>query len=119
MSNKKTYIVLITIIFVFFIIMFALFGVDNLRRERYKTTLIVGDNTVWAYQKKSWLNLTNSTLIQDLYWDKYKVYVDNEEYGDYLVYGVSSKTIKHGFVRAFPTANEAEHFINFNFDNDD
>ncbi|MBQ3502368.1 MAG: hypothetical protein IJA72_01765 [Clostridia bacterium] len=42
-----------------------------------------------------------------------------EEYGDYLVYGVSSKTIKHGFVRAFPTANEAEQFINFNFDNGD
>lgn len=42
-----------------------------------------------------------------------------EEYGDYLVYGVSSKTIRHGFVRAFPTANEAEQFINFNFDNSD
>lgn len=86
MSNKKTYIVLITIIFVFFIIMFALFGVDSLRRERYQTTLIVGDNTVWTYKKKHWLNLTNSSSLQDLYWDKYKVYLDNEEFGDYLLW---------------------------------
>ena len=42
-----------------------------------------------------------------------------EEYGDYLVYGTYAKTLKHGFIRSFPTAYEAEQFINSNFDNED
>ena len=38
-----------------------------------------------------------------------------EEYGDYVVYGTSANTMKYGFVRVFPTAYEAEQFINSNF----
>lgn len=87
MSSKKTYISLIVIVLVFFLIMFALFGVDSLRREKYKTTLIVGDNTVWVYEKKNWYNYTdNDKLLQDLYWEKYKIFSDNKEFGDYLLW---------------------------------
>ena len=86
MRKKSTYIVLLVMLFVFFIVMFALFGVDNIKKSIYNTTLIVGDNTIWLYEKKNWLNLTNNTNIQDLNWDEYKVFVNNEEFGNYLLW---------------------------------
>lgn len=86
MRKKSTYIVLLVILFVFFVVMFGLFGIDNIKKSRYNTTLIVGDNTVWLYQKNSWLNLTKSSSIQDLNWDEYKVFVNNEKFGDYLLW---------------------------------
>lgn len=86
MSKNKTYIILIAIIFIFFIIMFALFGVDNIRKERYETTLIVGDNTIWTYQKKKWFNFSNSNSTEDFDWKKYKVFSNNEKVGDYLLW---------------------------------
>ena len=86
MRGKKIYIVLIIIILVFFLVMFALFGVDNIRKGRYNTTLIVGDNTVWAYSKKKWVNLTNSSSVRDLNWKKYDVFVNNEKIGKYSLW---------------------------------
>ena len=86
MAKKRTYIVLIAIIIIFFIVMFALFGVDNIRKERYETTLIVGDNTIWTYKKKRWLNFSNSMSTQDFDWKKYKVFSNNEEIGSYLLW---------------------------------
>lgn len=86
MRTKKIYIILIVIVLVFFLVMFALFGVDNLRKEKYNTTLIVGNDTVWTYKRKRWINITNSTSRADLNWDKYKVFVSNEELGDYLLW---------------------------------
>ena len=86
MRGKKIYIVLIIIILVFFLVMFALFGIDNIRKERYNTTLIVGDSTVWAYSKKKWINLTNSSSVRDLNWKKYDVFVNNEKLGNYSLW---------------------------------
>ena len=54
MGNKKKYIIAIIILVLFGIIMFLLFGVDNIRQNQKSTTLIVGDNTVWYYREKKW-----------------------------------------------------------------
>ena len=86
MNKNKIYIVLIVSVFVFFIVMFALFGVDNLRKNSYNTTLIVGDNTVWVNKKNNWFNITGGSSLSDLNWDKYNVYINNEKLGDYLLW---------------------------------
>lgn len=86
MRGKKIYIVLITIILVFFLIMFALFGVDNIKKGRYNTTLIIGNDTVWAYKKKRWINLSNSSYVRDLNWKKFNVFINNEKVGNYLLW---------------------------------
>ena len=86
MSKNKTYIKIIIFIAVFFVIMFALFGVDNIRKNGYTTVLIVGDNTVWYYKKQNWVNYSNSSFSSDLDWQKYTVYLDNEKFGDYLLW---------------------------------
>ena len=86
MSKKKTYIILIVIILVFFLVMFSLFGIDNLKKNKYNTTLIVGDSTVWRYNKKNWINVTSKEDILDLNWEKYNVYLNNEEFGKYSLW---------------------------------
>ncbi len=86
MIKKKTYIVLIVILVVFFVVMFLAFGVNNIRQSKYDTTLIVGDNTVWTYSNKKWLNLTTTTSIGKLNWQEYMVYVNNKKLGKYYLW---------------------------------
>ena len=86
MSKKKTYIGLIVFIIIFFIVMFALFGIDNIRRNRYTTVLIVGNNNVWSYQKQKWANYSSLSSINDLNWQEYNIYLNNEEFGKYQLW---------------------------------
>lgn len=83
MKSKKVYIVLIAIIFIFFIVMFLLFGVDELKKESYNTTIIVGDDTVWKYDKKTWNNVFSH---DDVNWKKFDVYLDGEKKGNYYLW---------------------------------
>lgn len=86
MRNKKTYIVLLVILVVFFVVMFLVFGLGNIRQSKYGTTLIVGDNTVWTYSNKKWLNLTTASSIGKLNWQEYILYVNNEKFGKYSLW---------------------------------
>lgn len=86
MRNKKTYIVLLIILVVFFVVMFLVFGVSNIRQSKYDTTLLVGDNTVWTYHNKKWLNLTARSSYEKLSWKEYMIYVNNEKVGKYSLW---------------------------------
>ena len=52
MKIKKVYIILIAILIIFGVIMFLVFGLDELRKESYDTTLVVGNDTIWTYKNK-------------------------------------------------------------------
>ncbi len=86
MISKKLYIVLIVIIVVFFFVIFLSFGVGNILQENHKATIILGDSTVWKYQNKKWLNVTNTNSLQDLNWKKYEVFQNNQKFGDYYLW---------------------------------
>lgn len=86
MRNKKTYIVLLVILGVFFVVMFLAFGVNNIKQSKYDTTIIVGDNTVWTYKNKKWLNLTTKSSFGKLSWKKYNLYVNNEKLGNFYLW---------------------------------
>jgi len=83
MISKKVYIVLFIILFVFFIVMFALFGVDNIKQEQYSSVVIVGDSSVWKYEDKRWLNIRTRGSLENLSWQKYHIFLDNKEIGEY------------------------------------
>lgn len=83
MKSKKVYIILIAILFIFFIIMFLLFGVDEIRKQSLDTTIIVSNDTVWTYNNKKWNNLYS---YGDINWEKYDVYLDNEKKGNYYLW---------------------------------
>ena len=86
MPSKKLYIVLLVIIFVFGLVMFLLFGVNNIRQESLESVLIVGENTTWAYQKQKWIYLRNNSSMDELNWKKFIVYEDNQKLGTYYVW---------------------------------
>jgi len=86
MRKKSTYVVLIGIILVFSLIMFLVFGVSNIKRGKYATTLVVGDDTVWTYSNKKWMNVTKQTTIKNLNWKKFNIYLDNKEFGEYYLW---------------------------------
>ena len=86
MRKKSTYVILLIILLVFFVIMFLVFGVKNIRKGKYGVTLIVGDNTVWTYNNRKWNNIINNSSIQKLNWEKYKVFENNEEKGEYSLW---------------------------------
>jgi len=83
MRNKKTYVILFVALAVFFVVMFLVFGVSNIKKGEASTTLVVGDNTVWNYSKRHWLNLTSEKALSSLEWKEFNIYLDNKSLGKY------------------------------------
>lgn len=86
MRKKSTYVVILVFIGVFSLIMFLAFGVSNIKKGKYATTLIVGDDAVWTYSDKHWMNITKYTTIKKLDWKKFNIYLDNKEFGEYYLW---------------------------------
>lgn len=86
MKEKKIYITLLIILFVFFIVMFSLFGVKNIQSEKDHSTIIVGDRTIWKYEKKRWSIIRNNIAVEDLNWKKYRVFDNQVEKGDFYLW---------------------------------
>lgn len=86
MTSKKIYIVLIIALVVFFVVMFTTFGTKKIREDKYTSTIIVGDDTVWTYSNKQWLNIRSLSSIEKFNWEKFRVYSNNSPVGDYLMW---------------------------------
>ena len=86
MASRKTYIILIVIVLIFGISMFLIFGLNNIKKDKYQSVIILGDNTTWVFNDKKWINLRNRTSIDKLNWKKYNVFQDNKEIGDYYLW---------------------------------
>ena len=86
MRDKKVYIILLIILVVFFLVMFFAFGVTNIRQGKQNTTILIGDDTIWSYDKKKWLSLTTRSSIEKLNWKEFQVYLDNEKFGSYYLW---------------------------------
>ncbi len=86
MRKKSTYVILIIILTVFFLVLFLLFGLSSIKQGNYESTIIVGDHTVWNYQNQKWRNLSTTASLQKLNWQKYNIYLNNEKFGQYYLW---------------------------------
>lgn len=86
MQSKKIYIILMVMLVVFFFVFFILYGIDEIKTKDDQATIIVGDNTVWQYQNKRWLNVEGITSFQDYNWHTFEVFQDNQKIGDYSLW---------------------------------
>ncbi len=84
--RKGVYITLILILIIFLGAMYFLFAKDNMSQDRYSTTFIIGDSTVWNYSSRHWSTLQNYKNISEINWKKFTVYEDNKKLGNYLVW---------------------------------
>ena len=82
---KKRYIVILIIVIVYFTVFFLLYGRDELKYSKLKTTLIIGDNTIWQLDEKKWYNIVNNKDMENLNWQEFTVFVDNEKLGNYKI----------------------------------
>lgn len=85
-KGKVKYIVIIVILIIYCVGMYLIFGVSETKERNTTTTLLVGDSTVWNYSSRDWMNVTNQQLLSDVNWQKFKIYVDNEYFGNYSVW---------------------------------
>lgn len=83
MKKKKRYIVLLIILVIYIFVMFYWLGYDNLKKEKVETTILVGNNTVWTYSGKKWLNIEKRASVEELDWKEFTVYIDGEKLGNY------------------------------------
>ncbi|MBP5678730.1 MAG: hypothetical protein J6X28_02750 [Bacilli bacterium] len=86
MPSKKVYIVLMVIMILFFLVMFFLFGVKNIQQDRLESVLVVGDHTTWTYQNRKWFYVRNDSAFSQLNWQKFHVFEDGKEKGDYYLW---------------------------------
>ena len=82
---KKRYIVILIIVIVYFTVFFLLYGRAELKYSKLKTTLIIGDNTIWQLDEKKWYNIVNNKDMGNLNWQEFTVFVDNEKLGNYKI----------------------------------
>lgn len=84
MSSR--YKVITIILVVYLVVFFLIYGLSNMKNGQRKLTLLVGDNTVWDYSNKSWLNITREETLDSLNWEEYKVFLDNKYFGEYSMW---------------------------------
>ena len=86
MKKKKRYYIILIVLIVFTIIMYFAFGKENLEKDKEAVTIIIGDNTIWNYSDRKWLNITNDSTIDSISWLEYDVYIDNKQFGNYYLW---------------------------------
>lgn len=86
MQSKKTYMILMISILVFFIVMFLTSSLPGILKNRNKATFIVGNHTIWAYQNQKWQSVTDIQEIQKLNWKSFQLYVNHENQGSYSLW---------------------------------
>ena len=86
MKNRRRYIILLIILAIYVIIMYFIFGAPNVKKSKYTTTILIGDNTIWNYSNKKWLNIEDKEIIEELNWKKYTVYINNQKKGKYYLW---------------------------------
>lgn len=85
-KGKLKYIIIIVILILYGGVMYLVFGVSETKERKATTTLLVGDSAVWNYSSRDWMNLNTPSLLSSLNWQKFKIYIDNQYFGKYLVW---------------------------------
>lgn len=81
--KKNKYLVLIVIIFIYFLVLYLIYGRDTIKTNQMKGHLIIDNNAIWSLKKGSWENLTYASDISKLSWQEYKVYLSSNYFGTY------------------------------------
>lgn len=87
MIKKRTYIILIIIMVLFFVLSYIFLGADSLKRQKYESLIVIGNNSVFAYKNNNWdrLKVENDTL-KEFSWQEFDIYSKNEKLGTYSLW---------------------------------
>jgi len=83
MPNKKTLIVIFSIICAYFVFAIIFFGLDNFKNKFQDLFIMLDSGDKWQFQDGKWIDVTD----EDTYnWQKYNIYIDNKLYGNYDIF---------------------------------
>lgn len=85
-KGRSKYIIIIIILLIYLLGMYLLFGVDEVKKNKVTTTLLIGNSSVWNYSGRKWSNVTNNQLLSSLDWQKFMVYINSEKLGNYYLW---------------------------------
>lgn len=80
MKNKKTIIIIVSIIVVYLFLAIILFGWTNFLDKFQKSYVMLNPDTKWQLKNGKWSDITNDKVYN---WKKFDVYVDNQLLGNY------------------------------------
>ena len=80
--NKKYYI-LIAILIAYFLIIFLVFGLDNLKLEQRTAIIFIDKETAWSLEKNKWnkIEIDNEKISNQ----KFNVFINNENIGNFYL----------------------------------
>lgn len=82
----KKYIIIIIVLIIYCGFMYFTFGISENKKRKTNVSLLVGDSTVWNYTSGDWMNVTSQKSLSSLNWKKFNIYVDNQYFGNYLIW---------------------------------
>lgn len=92
--NKK-YIILITVTIIYILVLFLVFGTNEIEKEQRKAIIILDDNTIWNLNKNVWSNITSAEGQEDLNTSEFTVFINYENIGKYYLTKDNNKWFLH------------------------
>lgn len=83
---KKKYLILISIIIVYFLVLFLFIGKDKIKSSKREVTIVLDHDTVFKLKGTSWKNASSEIEKKDLDWTEFNVFVNHENLGKYYLW---------------------------------
>lgn len=80
MKNKKTVIVIISIVLIYLVLAIVLFGWENFINKFQELYIMLDSGDKWQLKDGKWSDIENE---KDYNWKKFDVYIDNQLIGNY------------------------------------
>ena len=84
--NNKIYLGIIIFFIIFAVVIFFLFGYNSMIKDKDKTTIVIGNDTVWRYNKQKWEYITDNYILDDYVDEIFNVYREESFKKIYLSY---------------------------------
>lgn len=82
--NKK-YIILFSVMIIYFLVIFGIFGVSSIKKERREAIILIDTETSWKLEKNNLTNIDNEDLEDEIAGKKFNVFIDNKKLGNYYL----------------------------------
>ena len=80
MKNKKTVIIIVSVIVTYLILAIVLFGWENFTNKIYDMNIVFSTGAKWQLKDGRWEDIKDEEQYN---WKKFDVYVDNQLIGNY------------------------------------
>lgn len=82
---KKKYIIFIALLIIYFLILFAFIGINNITIKPKEATIIIDTETLWKLNNGNWINMDSKIYDNELSDKLFTVFIDNKNIGTFFL----------------------------------